>query len=137
MLIYEFMAPAEEVVTCQPADSINSVLDKILHNKISSVIVVDGDKAVGIITKTDLTRAFKKGCLLDAKVESIMTTDLETVNKELPHDAATAIFNEHKIHHAIVVDDDGNFAGVISAWDVAREGYLDSKAWPWNRHALI
>jgi len=52
------------------------------------------------------------------------------------HDEASKIFISNKIHHAVVVDDEGTFVGVISAWDVAREGYLDAKAWPWNRQAL-
>ena len=65
-----------------------------------------------------------------------MTTDLYTVAKGLPHDKAAEVFTEEKVHHAIVTDDDGKFAGLISAWDVAKEGYLDAKAWPWNRYAL-
>ena len=132
------MAPADQIITCAPTDTIESVVDKVLDNHISSVVVVDGHKAVGIVTKTDLTRAYKKGYTLDKTVDSIMTTkDLLTVNKDLPADSATAIFNENKVHHAVVVDDDGNLAGIVTAWDCAREGYLDNKAWPWNRHALM
>jgi CBS domain-containing protein len=41
------------------------------------------------------------------------------------------------VHHVIVVEDDGKLAGIVTAWDVAREGWLDNKAWPWNRHALM
>jgi len=139
MLVYEFMVPADKVVTCSPTDSIESVVDKILAEKISAIVVVDSDnKAVGIVTKTDITRGFKKGYPLDKTVDSIMTTtDLLSVNKNLPHDAASSIFSKNKVHHAIVVDDDGKLAGVVTAWDCAREGYLDNKAWPWNRHALM
>lgn len=138
MLVYEFMAPLDQVVSCAPTDTIESVVDKILNKRISAVIVVDGDKAVGIVTKTDLTRAFKKGYALDKTVDNIMTTtDLLTINKDLPHDAASSIFSKNKVHHAIVVDDEGKLAGVVTAWDCAREGYLDNKAWPWNRHALM
>lgn len=121
------MVPANIVVTCQPTDSIESVLDKVLHNSISSVVVVNGNgKAIGIVTKTDFTRAFKKGIALDTMVRSIMTTNVKTIHEELPHDAAAAIFNESRIHHAVVVDDNGDLVGVISAWDVASEGHLDN-----------
>jgi len=138
MLIYEFMAPADQIITCAPSDSIESVVDKVLEHKISAVIVVEDNKAVGIVTKTDLTRAFKKGYALDKTVDSIMTTtDLLTLNKDMPHDAATSIFNKNHVHHAIVIDDDGKLAGIVTAWDCAREGYLDNMAWPWNRHALM
>ena len=138
MLVYEFMQPADQIVTCTSSDTIESVVDKVLEHHISAVIVVKGETPVGIVTKTDLTRAFKKGYPLDTKVENIMSTaHLLSINKNVPHDAAASIFNSNKVHHAIVVDDDGNLAGVVTAWDVAREGWLDNKAWPWNRHALM
>ena len=136
MLIYECMIPADKVVTCEKSDTLGSVVDKLLDNSISALVVVDGGKAVGIVTKTDTTRAYKKGYTLDKTVDSIMSPNPKTVNKGMPHDEASKVFVNNKIHHAVVVDDDGNFVGVVSAWDVAREGYLDAKAWPWNRHAL-
>lgn len=139
MLVYEFMAPADKIVTCTPEDTIESVVDKILEHRISAVIVVGPDNApVGIVTKTDTTRAYCKGIDLSTKVKSIMSkSNLLTIHKDLPHDAASSIFSKNKVHHAIVVDDDGKLAGVVTAWDCAREGYLDNKAWPWNRHALM
>lgn len=136
MLVYECMIPAASVVTAAKTDNLGSVVDKLLDNHISAVVVVDGNKAVGIVTKTDITRAYKKGLALDATVDSVMSPNPKSVGKGQPHDEASKVFINNKIHHAVVVDDDGNFVGVISAWDVAREGYLDAKAWPWNRHAL-
>lgn len=136
MLIYECMVPADKVVTVTKSDTLETVCSKLLDNAISAVVVVDGNKAVGIVTKTDTTRAYKKGLALDTKVEKIMSPEPKNVSKNASHDEASKTFITNKIHHAVVVDDDGTFVGVISAWDVAREGYLDAKAWPWNRHAL-
>jgi CBS domain-containing protein len=130
------MIPKDKIVTCTEKDTLGSVCDKLLDNHISAVVVVSGDKAVGIVTKTDVTRAYKKGYALDKTVDSIMSTEPKTVSRAAPHDEASKTFVNNKIHHAVVIDDDGTFVGVISAWDVAREGYLDAKAWPWNRHAL-
>lgn len=139
MLVYEFMQPADQIITCKHSDTIESVVDKVLDHKISAVIVVKNENTpVGIVTRTDLTRAFRKGIALDKTVDSCMSTaHLLTINKNVPHDAAAAIFNSNKVHHVIVVEDDGKLAGIVTAWDVAREGRLDNKAWPWNRHALM
>lgn len=136
MLVHEFMAPKEECVTCKASDTIETVLDKFLLEKISAVVVLIGDKPAGIVTKTDVARAYKKGFSIEALAGAIMTTDLYTVTKGLPRDKAAEVLIEEKVHHAIVIDEDEKFAGLISAWDVAKEGYLDAKAWPWNRHAL-
>jgi CBS domain-containing protein len=132
------MQPVDQIVTCTTSDSIESVVDKVLNHHISAVIVVRDETPVGIVTKTDLTRAFRHGYALDKTVDSVMSTaHLLSINKNVPHDAAAGIFNANKVHHAIVVDDEGNLTGVVTAWDVAREGWLDNKAWPWNRHALM
>lgn len=136
MLVYECMIPKEQVVTCNPMDTIESVIDKFLDNKISAVIALSGEEATGIITKTDIAKAYKQGYPLEKSAASIMTKDLKTTHRALPHDQASAVFMDNKVHHAVVVDDDGKFVGVLSAWDVAREGYLDARAWPWNRNVL-
>lgn len=136
MLVYEFMVPADKVIKCDASDTIDSVLDKILDNHISAVVVVEGDKATGMITKTDIARAYKKGYTLDKTAGSIMSSELKTVNRGMPRDTAAKVFAEHKIHHAIVVDNEGAFVGFISAWDCAKEGFLDQQAWPWNRRMM-
>jgi hypothetical protein len=36
-------------------------------------------------------------------------------------------------HHALVVDKNGDFRGLISSWDITAECARDDRAWPWNR----
>jgi hypothetical protein len=36
-------------------------------------------------------------------------------------------------HHAVVVDKEGEFKGLISSWDITAECARDDRAWPWNR----
>jgi CBS domain-containing protein len=136
MLVYEFMIPADKVITCEASETIENVLDKIIDNRISAVVVAEGDKAIGIITKTDISKAYKKGYPLEKTAGSIMSRELKTVKKGLPRDTAASVFSEHKIHHAIVVDDEGTFVGFISAWDCAKEGFMDTQAWPWTRRMM-
>lgn len=128
--VFGFMVSADHVVKCSPDDTVQSVANQILANKISAVIVVNGSTPVGIITKTDLTKAYVDGVALTDKADSIMTKDLKTVKSDLPRDDAAKIFAKDKIHHAIVVGEHGEFAGLISAWDIAKECVLDQKAWP-------
>ena len=46
--------------------------------------------------------------------------------------AAKFLEKEHK-HHAIVINDDGNFVGLLSSWDVVADTAEEARAWPWNR----
>lgn len=100
MLVYECMIPLDKVVTSGKSDTLGSVCDKLLDNHVSAIVVVDGNKAVGIVTKTDITRAYKKGYGLDKTVDSIMSPEPKTVKRSAPHDEASKTFVNNKIHHA-------------------------------------
>lgn len=141
MLVYEFMVPAAKVIKVTPDDTIETALDKIIDNHISAVVVmdpsVDTDKVAGIITKTDIAKAYKLQLPLTSRCERIMTKQVKTVSKSLQRDVAAKCFAAHKIHHAIVVGHEGRFEGFISAWDCAKEGSLDhQQALPWNRRMM-
>jgi hypothetical protein len=36
-------------------------------------------------------------------------------------------------NHAIVVDENQHFQGLVSSWDIAKECAADDRSWPWNR----
>lgn len=135
MLVSEFMVPAEEVATCVPSDTIKTACDAMLQKKIGAVVILDDTefhKPVGIVTKTDLVAAYQKGLTLDSPIDGIMTTNLDTVNENQSRDQAAHAFEDNKNHHAIVVNSNGKFMGIISAWDIAAEAARDDKAYPWQ-----
>lgn len=141
MLVYEFMVPAEKVIKVSPSDTIENALDKLLENHISAIVVVSDDpennnNVVGLVTKTDIAKAYKQGLPLTETCETIMTTSIKSISKSLQRDQAAKVFACYKIHHAIVVDDEKQFVGLISAWDCAKEGYLDHGARPWDRRMM-
>jgi CBS domain-containing protein len=134
MHVSGFMVPADKAVTCLPSHPIENAVDKLLEHKISAVVVVNEDKKpVGIVTKTDITKAYKAKVPLETKTESVMTQGIETVNENTPKDLAADLFQKSKLHHMIVVNNAGEFAGIISTMDIARESALDAKAWPYLR----
>mmetsp|Transcript_56 Transcript_56/g.107 ORF Transcript_56/g.107 Transcript_56/m.107 type:complete len:143 (-) Transcript_56:238-666(-) len=133
MLVSSFMIPKDQVKTCVASDTIESVLDEILNSKISAVVCVEDRKPVGIITKTDLARAYKQQLPLSTKISDIMVADVKAVFENQPRDKAARIFDTNKIHHAVVVGENGEFSGLISSLDIANECVKDDRAWPWNR----
>ena len=131
-----FMVPAEKVATCSSTDTIQQAMDTMLEKKVGSVVVlVTGayHVPVGIVTNTDFVSAYKRGLTLNHAVEEIMSKDLQTCDINLSRDGAAALLERNKTHHAIVVDKNKNFQGLISSWDVASECAKDNKAFPWNR----
>jgi CBS domain-containing protein len=134
-----FMVPAEKVATCSPTDTIKQAMDTMLEKKVDSVVVLVGRLSgayrvpVGIVTNTDFVSAYKQGLTIDHAVKEIMSKDIQTCDINLSLDGAAALLERNKNHHAIVVDDDRHFQGLISSWGIASECAKDSRAFSCNR----
>jgi CBS-domain-containing membrane protein len=57
---------------------------------------------VGIITKTDLNRAYLRGKPLETCAADIMSKTLFPLKLDMTRDQAAHFLHEHKIHHAVV-----------------------------------
>jgi CBS domain-containing protein len=141
MHVSGFMVLADKVVKCSEWDPIVSVVDKVMDNCISAVVIVNKEnEPVGIVTKTDLVRAYKANISLDQNVGTIMTTTEEQEQRKLhslldtdSRDDAAKYMERNQVHHALVKNKHGTFVGLVSAWDITAEVARDSRAWPWNR----
>mmetsp|Transcript_9479 Transcript_9479/g.33015 ORF Transcript_9479/g.33015 Transcript_9479/m.33015 type:complete len:146 (-) Transcript_9479:97-534(-) len=130
-----FMTPKGKAISAFPEDKVQSVARAMLGQHVGSVVVLDAtaSKPVGIVTKSDVARAYAEGVPLEAPVSQVMSTTLFPLSCEASRDEAAEHLEQHHVHHAVIVDGSGAFVGVVSSWDVARECALDAKAWPWNR----
>jgi CBS domain-containing protein len=136
MRVSEFMIPADMVVTCSPADTIQNALDLMVTKKIGAVVVLHQSNyhmPVGIATKSDIVRAYQKGIPSTTHMGEIMSRNLTTMRDTLARDDAAKVFDREKIHHAVVLGENGEFKGLVSSWDIAVECARDARAWPWNR----
>jgi CBS domain-containing protein len=107
------------------ADSTALQAAKLMSEKtVSSIIVTDSDKIVGIISERDLIRLVCAADLLPSKapIASIMSSPLITVNKFLTVENAVQIMLKNKIRHLGVTDDNGNdrIIGIISSVDLIK-----------------
>ena len=59
------MVPADKVVCCDPKNTIRKVMDTMLEKKIGVVVVVKDNVPLGIISKTDIMKAYKDNLTLD------------------------------------------------------------------------
>ena len=64
---------------------------------------------------------------LDTPVSQVMSTNLHPARPDMHRDDAAELLQREKIHHAVVVNEDGHFVGLFSSWDIARECALDAK----------
>ena len=131
------MVPKESVLQCTEWSPIEKILADLIDKKVSAIVVMDShnpQKAVGIVTKTDLVLAYRQDVSPQQKVGLVMATNLKTVSSTANRDQVAKFLERNEFHHALVVDDiSGDFLGMISAWDIVVECARDARAWPFNR----
>ena len=107
-----------DVKTARASDTFADVA-RILHdNRISSVIVMDGDQVAGIVTERDLVNVVADGA--DPREQSVgdrLTRDLATVEPRTDISDAAELMAERGIRHLPVLDR-GSLAGIVSIRDL-------------------
>ena len=93
--------------------------------------VIKGERVVGVISRRDVEKAFHHG-LGHAPVKGFMTTNLLTVEPEVPVSAVRDLMIRHDIGRLPVLKD-GRLVGIVSRTDVLRTLHGEVQ----NRHQKI
>ena len=105
-----------------------SVLDalKIMADQnIGSVVVMDGEKYLGILTERDYSRKviLKGKSSTDTKAEEIMSADIPRITPGDTIDYCMQIMSDKNIRYLPVFDGE-NLSGIVSINDVVKETIL-------------
>lgn len=135
MHVSAFMTPRAKLATVEPDDSLKTAMQVILSKNIGCLVILENEfTPIGIITNRDLVYAYNKGMNAQkATVRDLMHTELVAVRHSDSRDQAASTFQHHGLHHAVVIDDDNQCVGLLSAWDIVVECAAAHRAWPWNR----
>jgi CBS domain-containing protein len=110
------------VVTASPADSVQSIVDKLAHHRIGAVVIVDaGGDIAGIVSERDVVRAMagSAGTVVSRSAKDIMTAKVRTCSPGDTESDLVQLMTEHRIRHLPVVSN-GRLAGMISIGDVVK-----------------
>ena len=112
-------------VTATADEPVAAVSSRMRDHSVGSVVVIDGDKPVGILTERDLVRFAAVGG--DSELSSVsewMTPDPYTFGSNESCVDAFARLSEHGFRHIPVVDD-GLLVGVVSMRDLMRVASIE------------
>jgi CBS domain-containing protein len=117
MLIKQAMT--KKVIATKLGTPIRDVARTMTKYRVGSVVVVDGDKIVGIVTELDIIWKVVASDLNPSmtKVDDIMTKKVVTIEANKSLEDATALMVENKIKKLPVVDK-GKLVGIITATDL-------------------
>ncbi len=116
MKVSEIMT--EAAVTDRPDDTLHEAARKMWEQQTGSLLVMDGDELLGIITERDVLKAVATGRPLDeTRVSDAMTKEVETVPPAMTLRDAAALMADKWIRHLPVVER-GTVVGIISQRDL-------------------
>ncbi|MDR0777659.1 MAG: PAS domain S-box protein [Azonexus sp.] len=106
-----------EVLGIAPTATLDDAARLMAERNISSLLVSEGGKALGIITESNIVRAMH-GCLpSDTPASVIMSQPLISAPPELDLLHARQLVEQHHIRHLLVVDAAGQTLGIVSETD--------------------
>jgi CBS domain-containing protein len=113
--------PGGEVVTIGPDASVRELLGLLAQHNIGAVVVsTDGEGVDGIVSERDIVRRLAESeAVLDEAVRTIMTSDVQTCEPDVPVDDLRQLMTDRRIRHVPVVRD-GKLIGIISIGDVVK-----------------
>jgi CBS domain-containing protein len=116
MRISEVMT--EAAVTDRPDDTLRQAAGKMRAQQTGSLVVLDGEDLVGIVTERDVLNAVATDVPLDTPILEVMSKDLITVEPATSLRDAARIMTERWIRHLPVLDG-GRLVGIVSQRDLA------------------
>ena len=112
------------VVTCSPTDDVQQIASLMHDYNVSSVIVTEEKKPVGIITEGDLVSKVLSNSDLQnrakATAKELMSSGLISVHPNDLTYQAFLLMVKNRITHVVATDDDGNLAGIVAMQDVIK-----------------
>jgi IMP dehydrogenase len=101
-------------ITLTPGDTVETARVVMSDNNISGIVIVEGRKLVGILTRRDLKFVESEG----APISDVMTSkNLVTAPEQTDLDEALRILTKHRVEKLPLVDSSGNLAGLITMRD--------------------
>lgn len=113
---------SKELVSVDADSSAQKVAQMMAKRGVSSVIIKDGGRTVGIITERDLARnvCARDGTASKTPATAIMSTPVQAVNRGAQVEMAAKVMVDAGVRHLAVEDANHNIVGMITTTDLAR-----------------
>jgi len=107
------------VKTAHPDSTVKEVVEKMNRFNIGSIVIVQGERPIGIITERDVLQKVVEHCLDPSlcKAKEIMTTPILTAGEDMSLDDAAKFMASRKIKKIPIVRNQ-TLVGIVTATDM-------------------
>jgi CBS domain-containing protein len=116
---------SRDLLTVDSSLPLAEVAARMVERSVGAVLVLDGERLVGILTERDVLRAVARGIRDDAVVHEWMTTDPDTIDPDETTEHAATLMMHGGFRH-LPVTEGGAVVGILSIRDLMRIALTDS-----------
>ncbi|MDH5770196.1 MAG: CBS domain-containing protein [Candidatus Bathyarchaeota archaeon] len=111
------------VRTIRVGDSVRNAVRKMNKFRIGCLVVMQGDRPVGILTERDIMRKVVEPCIDPSliRVSDVMSTPITTIDPAASVEDAARLMSRKHIKKLPVVED-GRIVGIVTSTDLMRSG---------------
>jgi CBS domain-containing protein len=112
----------QTVYSIEPAASVLDAIKLMALKGIGALLVMEGEKIVGIVTERDYARKviLRGRASKETPVEVIMTAEVLYVRPDHTSEECMALMTENRLRHLPVIDD-GKLLGMLSIGDLVKD----------------
>jgi diguanylate cyclase (GGDEF)-like protein/PAS domain S-box-containing protein len=109
------------LISLSPNQTLAEALRILVEHKIRALIVIEGNKLMGILTQKDITKLISRDLDLEnALIKDYMKYPVFTCKLDTPLIEASKLMAQHNIRRLVVVDDNESPIGIITQGDIIR-----------------
>jgi CBS domain-containing protein len=131
MMVKEILGPVNtNIISISRDNSVGNAISQMVEHEVGALIVMDGEKPVGMFTERDVLRSWTRRSTTpfeDVKVGEVMTTNLIIVETDDDLCYVTQIMIKNRIRHLPVIDQK-KIVAMLSIRDVVKAQVSDLRA---------
>jgi CBS domain-containing protein len=108
-----------DVVTAERETSVQEIVADMAQEDVGSVVIVDDERPVGILTDRTIALALESTTdLSDYRAEDFLTDSIVTGTAEMSVFEAIRRLEEEEVRRLPIVDDEGQLTGIVTLDDI-------------------
>jgi CBS domain-containing protein len=108
---------SRQLLVTDPSATVGEAAEKMAERNVGSIVVLDGERLVGILTERDLLRAFARAIPRETPVRKCMTPSPETCEATATLEHATVLMLHGGFRHLPIVEGE-RVVGMLSMRDL-------------------